>query len=258
MDHDDLTDRLRALGEQPVPEATRHQHLTRMTATTPSAAPRRFGHLAVAAAAIVGFFAGSTGLAMAGALPGPAQGVAHDVLSTISVQVPDGTPGHRGSCVSAAAKIADPEDKATAKAACPKGGPPAAGEAPGRSGEAPGRTKADKHADDPCRGKPPWAGRNDMTEAEKQAAKERRAAQCGRTLDADDAGDAAEDAAEREREAAEEQQEAAEEQQPAPAPQQDAPPVEPAPQPDPPAEPQPDLEPEAIEPAPEPPADPEG
>ena len=210
MDHDDLTDRLRALGEQPVPEAARHQHLSRMTATTPTAAPRRFGHFAVAAAAIVGFFAGSTGLAMAGALPDPAQGVAHDVLSTISVQVPDGTPGHRGSCVSAAAKISDPEAKATAKAACPKGGPPVAGQAPGRSGEAPGRSgeaKADKHADDPCRGKPPWAGRNDMTEAEKQAAKEQRAAECGRTLDADDAAD---DAAEREREAAEEQREAAE------------------------------------------------
>ena len=257
MDHDDLTDRLRALGEQPVPEAARHQHLSRMTATTPAAAPRRFGHFAVAAAAIVGFFAGSTGLAMAGALPDPAQGVVHDVLSTISVQVPDGTPGHRGSCVSAAAKISDPEAKATAKAACPKGGPPVAGEAPGRSGEA--RTKADKHGEDPCRGKPPWAGRNDMTEAEKQAAKEQRAAQCGRTLEAEGADDA-DDAAEREREAAEEQREAAEEeqqQQQAPAPVLPEPPnagaeAEPT---DPPA---PDADADAVEPDAEAPVDPEG
>ena len=266
MDHDDLTDRLRALGEQPVPEATRHQHLNRMTATAPTVPPRRFGRVAVAAAAMVGFFAGSTGLAMAGALPDPAQDVAHDVLSTISVQVPAGTPGHRGSCVSTAAKIADPEAKAAEKAKCPKGGKPA-GVAPGRSGEAPGRTKADKHADDPCRGKPPWAGRNDMTEAEKQAAKEQRAAECGRTLDADDPADAAEDAAEREREAAEEQREAAgeqresaEEQQP----QEQAPdPVLPeAPAAD--AEPQPayppapDREADGVEPGSEAPVEPEG
>lgn len=161
MDHHDLTDRLRDLGEHPVPGHVRDQHLHRMRATSPSVPQRRFGRLAVAAAAVVGFVAGSTGLAVAGALPDPAQDVAHDVLATISVDVPEGT---RGACVSAAAKdeTLDPAQKKAAKDACPKGGRPADAGPPdgaGRSGQAPGHgPKVDKHAEDPCRGRPPWAG----------------------------------------------------------------------------------------------------
>lgn len=160
MDHDELTDRIHALGEHPVPEATRRGHLHRMSLVA-TGREKRFGRLAVAGAAIVGFLAGSTGLAMAGALPAPAQDVAHDVLAVVQVDVPE---GHRGSCVSRAAKIEDPVEKQAAKDACPKGGrPPWAGQPgadgrPGRSGEAPGKGGAGPHVDDPCRGRPPWAG----------------------------------------------------------------------------------------------------
>ncbi|MFP5322201.1 MAG: hypothetical protein ACLGIC_10190, partial [Acidimicrobiia bacterium] len=67
-DHDDLTDRLADLGSAPVPDDVRDGHLHAMRAATPTPdSPRRFGKLAVAAAALVGFAAGSTGFAMAGA-----------------------------------------------------------------------------------------------------------------------------------------------------------------------------------------------
>jgi hypothetical protein len=66
-------------------------------------------------------------------------------------------------------------EKKAAKDACPKGGRPD-GVGNGKSGEAPGQTKVDKHADDPCRGKPPWAGKNDLTDEEKAAKQAEREA----------------------------------------------------------------------------------
>lgn len=122
---------------------------------------RRFGRLAVAAAALVGFFVGSTGLAMAGALPDPAQGAAHDVLSVVRIQVPD-RPDNHGSCVSQAAKgeYADEAAKKAAIDACKTSHPP------GRSGATPGKSGTAGVKDDPCRGKPPWAGPG-KTEAER-------------------------------------------------------------------------------------------
>lgn len=189
MDENDLTDRLRHLGDADVPADARAEHLRRIAAT-PIAPARGFSRAWVAAAAVVGFLAGSTGLAAAGALPDPAQDVAHDVLAVVQVDVPE---GKRGPCVSAIAKSDLPKDeKKAAKDACPKGGDDEAdedgdagedgtkGNGKGRSGEAPGQTK---HADDPCKGKPPWAGKNDLTDAEKDALKAERAATCGRDLD---------------------------------------------------------------------------
>lgn len=165
-DRESLPDRLHALGEVPVDPETSASHQRRMAnASMPEpVGRRRFGPLAVGAAALVGFLAGSTGLAMAGALPDSAQNVAHDVLGVVQVDVPAGKDGKRGPCVAEAAKIEDAAEKQAAKDACPKGKPagdddpesPDDGDdAPGRSGDAPGRVK---HDDDPCRGRPPWAG----------------------------------------------------------------------------------------------------
>lgn len=179
-DHDDLTGRLGALGSVPVPDDVRADHLHAMRAADfPVAAPderRRFGRVAVAAAAIVGFVVGSTGFAMAGALPAPAQGVAHDVLSVVQVDVPD-HPDNRGGCVSAAARTKD----RAAKAACPKGEAAGAGrsaDAPGHGGEARGRpAEAGPHPNadtSDCTGKPPWAGPKDRA-AREQAGAERDA-----------------------------------------------------------------------------------
>jgi hypothetical protein len=178
-DHEDLTQRLAELGSAPVPGDVRADHLHAMRTAEPvDVAPTgpRFGRLAVAAAAIVGFLAGSTGLAMAGALPDPAQGVAHDVLSVVQVQVPD-RPDNRGACISAAAKIADPAAKQAAKDQCPKGGPPEGvpGRPQGTRGERPGHAGVGAGGD-PCKGRPPWAGK--MTTEEREAAKAEHAAQC--------------------------------------------------------------------------------
>ena len=234
MEHDEITDRLRTLGEQPVPDATRTHHLHRM-ASLSAPAPKRFGRFAVAAAAIVGFFAGSTGLAMAGALPDPAQDVAHDVLSVVQVDVPEGT---RGACVSAAAQEPglDKAGKKAAKAACREGEHPGKG----RSGSAPGQTK---HATDPCRGKPPWAGKPAKTaEARAERETEKEEFRQGRAACPPDAGEdpaeaqreAADEAEEQQREAADEAEEqrreaeerqAEQQQQQAPAPPAPTPPA---------------------------------
>ncbi len=50
----------------------------------------------VGAAFGIGILVGSAGLATAGALPGPAQGVAHTVLSTVGVHVPGGPQRYDG------------------------------------------------------------------------------------------------------------------------------------------------------------------
>lgn len=184
MDEDEITQRLRDAGDQPVPGEVRTSHLSQMHAATPVAEKqKRFGRLAVAAAAFVGFAVGSTGFAMAGALPDPAQQVAHDVLAVVQVDVEN--PRNRGQCISAAAR-ANPDDehaKAEAKAACPKGKPdhagPPDGVGKGRPDHAgvPGGPNGIPHADDPCKGPPPWAGKGGKaTPEEKQAFTEQRAA----------------------------------------------------------------------------------
>jgi len=179
-EHEDLTERLGALGDAPVADHVRDRHLLAMHAAAPAPSRERrgFDRLAVAAAAIVGFAVGSTGFALAGALPDPAQGVAHDVLSVVQVEVPD-RPQNRGACVSAAAKAGD----RAAKDACPKGratGVPGEGkgdakgkakgaDAPGRPAEAGPHPNADTGD---CKGKPAWAGEKRKPTPEERAARE--------------------------------------------------------------------------------------
>ena len=194
MDENEITQRLRAAGEHPVPGEVRAGHLSQMHAATPASTPqpKRFNRLAVAAAAFVGFAVGSTGFAMAGALPDPAQGVAHDVLSVVQVQVPD-RPDNHGKCISTAAKLTDPVEKRDAKELCKETHPPGrSGEAPGRSGDAPGRSgeapgRKAFPADHPngdgddCTGKPPWAGKDGAPYTADAKAEFNRS--CGRDVD---------------------------------------------------------------------------
>jgi hypothetical protein len=182
-EHDDLTQRLGALGGAPVPDPVRDQHLhaMRAAAPAPTAERRRFGRFAVAAAAIVGFAAGSTGFAMAGALPDPAQGVAHDVLSVVQVDVPDRPSGH-GLCMSTAAKQTDPAAKKAEQQACKEAKQAGTGErgrsadAPGKTGDAPGRpAEAGPHPNadtSDCKGRPAWAGTKGGPSAEQRAARD--------------------------------------------------------------------------------------
>src|SRR5688572_254473 len=90
---DDLERRLGALGREPVDPDTALRHRSAMAAVDAAPARSRFGWRAVAAAAVVGFLAGSTGLAAAGTLPDPAQDLAHDVLARVGVDVPRSTEG---------------------------------------------------------------------------------------------------------------------------------------------------------------------
>lgn len=170
MDENEITQRLRDAGEHQVPSDVRASHLTRMDAARPAARrPSRFGRMAVAAAAFAGFAVGSTGFAMAGALPAPAQRVAHDVLATVNVNVEH--PENRGKCVSEAAR-ADPAAKREAKEACPKGGKGKG--RPDHAGEG-GPPEALMDDGDPCKGPPPWAGRGRPTAQEKADHKSARA-----------------------------------------------------------------------------------
>ena len=190
MDDDQIIDRLRALGREPVDSAVASQHLTAIGAVAVRP-QRRFGRAAVAAAAVVGFVFGSLGLGWAGALPGPVQDVADDVLSTVGV---GGPWKNRGQCVSEAAK-ANPDDEVARKAAkdaCPKGGKGkgkgvGAGAAGGNGvGNGVGKDKAAKSSD-PCKGPPPWAGRpGSVSEADKAAFEQQRAACPPEADDADD------------------------------------------------------------------------
>ncbi len=207
MEQRPITDRIHDLGELPIPPEVRAQHLHRIADAGAGAADgRRFGRLAVAAAVVVGFFAGSTGLAVAGALPDQAQDVAHDVLAVVQVDVPHGT---HGPCVSAIAhdKSLTQDAKKAAKADCPKGGPASTdagpnddpGDTPGRSGSAPGQVGTAGGNADPCHGKPPWAGRKDLTPDARAAMKTERAATCGTDAAETDEVDGAEDRGHRRR-----------------------------------------------------------
>lgn len=181
MDENEITQRLRDAGDRPIPGAVRATHLTRMHAATPVAeGPTRFGRFAVAAAAFVGFVVGSTGFAMAGALPDPAQRVAHDVLSVVQLEVDDPKANH-GRCVSEAMKAMDPTAseearKAAKDAACPKAKGKPAGVGGGKPAHAgtPGGPKGARPEWGECQGPPAWAGKK--TAGEKQAAKAQRAA----------------------------------------------------------------------------------
>jgi hypothetical protein len=183
VNEDEIRARLHSLADQPIEAETRAAHLRRMAAAGPSAEPRRRGFVwaGIAAAAVVGFLAGSTGLAMADALPGSAQSVAHDVLGAVKVDVPQGKQGKRGPCVAEAAKIKDKDAKRAAKDACPKGAGDETGDETGGNGNGPPPA-----SDDPCHGRPPWAG--PMSKEQRQAAKA-SASRANCPNDDDDSGD---------------------------------------------------------------------
>ena len=88
VNDDELRARLRAFGEEPIDAQTRAVHQRLMAAAAGSGEREHRRGLVwagIAGAAVVGFLAGSTGLAMADALPDPAQEVAHDVLGAVQV-----------------------------------------------------------------------------------------------------------------------------------------------------------------------------
>lgn len=196
MSTDDLEDRLGRLGEAPIaPEvAATHRHAMARVASEPPRA--RFGWKAVALAAVVGFFAGSTALASAGSLPGPAQDIAHSTLGAVGIDVPRSTEGcpdgssyrNHGEYV-AEVEAAGGDVSAAARSDCGKPAHAGKGKGNGKgAGAAPG-VRPDRDGD-LCTGPPPWAGAKLDAEA-KAAARAEREATCGPDDDdADDVDDA--------------------------------------------------------------------
>lgn len=142
--------------------------------TAPPLRLRRRSQLAVAGALIGALLVASTGLAAAGALPDPAQHVAHEVLDTVGVQVPDPERYHGPECGAEVGRNHGAyvsEDKALAKSDCGK---------PVNAADAGGSDKAAKADDgDPCTGPPPWAGDKSLSPEAKATAQADRVAQCG-------------------------------------------------------------------------------
>src|SRR3954463_13499689 len=86
---EDLPDRLRALGSQPLDDET--AALVLAGVHRPRGNRWRSTKLKVAAAAAGGVLVGSMGLASAGSLPAPAQDAAHSALGAVGIDVPPGT-----------------------------------------------------------------------------------------------------------------------------------------------------------------------
>jgi len=168
-EHDDLIERLRSLGGQPIDPALQSAHLTAMAGVRPS---QVWTKVRVAAAFLAGLLIGGSGLAAAGALPDPAQNLAHSALAQVGVNVPQPDRYHGPECGSEAKANHGgyvQADKALAKSDC---GKPvhATGDRPGARGKSGDRG--------PCQGPPPWALDKSMTDEQRATAQAEREAAC--------------------------------------------------------------------------------
>jgi hypothetical protein len=176
---DDLEQRLRRLGEVPLDPLIEGAHRLAIAEVVGQGGGSRwrFGRKAVAAAAIAGCLAGSTGLAAAGTLPDTAQDVAHEVLGAVGINIPRSTVGcpegtvyrNHGEYV-AAVEAAGGDVEAAAHSDC---GMPLRGNGDGNRG-----TPRPDTDGDPCTGPPPWAGAH-LTREEREAAQAERRSLCG-------------------------------------------------------------------------------
>jgi len=152
--------------------------------TAPPLRLHRRSKALVGAAVAGGLLVASTGLAAAGALPDPAQHVAHEVLGSVGVDVPDPERYHGPECGETVGRNHGAyvsEDPALAKSDC---GKPLRGAAAASGNATKGDRSAKADDGDPCSGPPPWAGRDDLTEDEVAAAKAARETECGADEDA--------------------------------------------------------------------------
>lgn len=188
-DHDDLLQRLRTLGAQPVDPARQSADLTAMAMVRPR--PRMGAKVRLAGAFLAGLLIGSTGLAAADALPDPAQHIAHTALGHVGVGVPDPDRYHGAECGSVVKKnhgayVRDDHSLAQTKCGKKLHAQGAAGDT-GTNGKG-----GDKGNKGPCHGKPSWAGDKTLTAEERAAAQAARVAQCGSDAEGADTPDAAE------------------------------------------------------------------
>lgn len=178
----ELERRLRALGRHPIDPGRSAQDLTAIAAAArPPAARTGFfaSKVRVAAAFLAGLLVGSTGLAAADALPDPAQHVAHRVLAQVGVDVPNPERYHGPECGPEQKRNHGAyvrEDRSLASSDCGKKVGAGTDDGEGDGGPGQGQGNGKRASDDPCRGKPPWAGNTSMTPEEVAAAKAAREA----------------------------------------------------------------------------------
>ncbi|MGQ0432569.1 MAG: hypothetical protein ACT452_09220 [Microthrixaceae bacterium] len=178
MENSEIEDRLQRLGTHPIAPALQSTHLTAMVPRGSRWGPK----LRVAAAFLAGLLVGGSGLAAAGALPDPAQRVAHGVLDQVGIDVPNPERHHGPECGAEVKRnhggyVRDDHD--LAKSDC---GKPVKGT--GDEQDADELDDADEGLGSdkgPCQGPPPWAGKGktSMTAEEKAAAQDERLTQCG-------------------------------------------------------------------------------
>lgn len=181
MEHDpELEGRLRAVGTQPIDPRLQSAHLTQMAGAVQSS--RRRAKVRVAGIVVAGVLVGSTSLAAAGALPDPAQHLAHRALDNVGVQVPNPPRYHGPECGAEVKKNHGAyvrDDKSMATSDC---GKKVKDDAGGGTDE-PEEPEAEepKAEKGPCQGPPPWAGKDkaSMTPEEKATAQAEREARCG-------------------------------------------------------------------------------
>lgn len=191
-DHDDLQQRLGALGSRPINPAQQSADLTAMA--TVQAGSRFSPKLRLAGAFLAGLLIGGTGLAAADALPDSAQHVAHATLAKVGVDVPNPARYHGSECGPEqknhggyVSQASGPDKKTMAESDCGK--PLKAADA---SDDGVPEDKPSK-AEDLCHGKPAWATDKTMSPEARTAAKEGRMAECGDDDHADE-GDKADHA----------------------------------------------------------------
>ena len=165
-DDADLIARLRALGSERVTPHVSARHLAAVEAATGPGADRRRSHrLRIVAAFAVGLFAGTSGLATAGALPDSAQEVAHRTLGAVGINVPHGDRYWGEGCTGEATQNhgqyvrSQPKGK-RAEAAASRCGKPIQAGTDGQGSQDPAGE---------CHGPPPWAGKG-KPDAEAKAA----------------------------------------------------------------------------------------
>jgi hypothetical protein len=178
-EHDNLVARLRAVGSRPVRSEVARGHLAELGAGAPARTRFRPHPLRIVAAFAIGLFAGTTGLATAGAFPGGAQEVAHRTLGAVEVDVPRGDryqgPECGGTFKNHGQYVrSQPKGKRAEAAASRCGKPIQAG-----TGHDTGTGDTAKSGER-CEGPPPWAGSGKpQLKAAKTAWKQR----CGKDTD---------------------------------------------------------------------------
>jgi hypothetical protein len=196
VEHAELAERLRALGQTPVDPAVASAHYSAMAAeqTVPRHRPARarFGRARVAAAFAAGLVLGGTGLASAGALGHAPQNTVANAAAHVGLDLPGGTPRSADGCGGQTYKNHGAFVSQGGDPHSPCGKPLPSTDKPDKSTDKPDKSDGTDQGDETpgagapngC-GKPPWAGRGNHAKKTPAAVAARRAA-CNDSTDTED------------------------------------------------------------------------